>query len=362
MVLGGVTVKVKVAHVRLCFSRVIFFLRAYLRETQEMLFDAHNRAFEWFGVACQRGIYDNMRTAVDVIFAGRERQFNRRFVEMCTHHLVAPEACTPGAGWEKGQVERDVGDSRERLFRERRQFADYADLNDWLFERCGSHARSHPHPEIAGKTIWEVFEEQERDALIPWCGAFDGYRWRSGTVSKVCLVRFDSNRYSVAARAAQRPVEIFAYTDRVDFRFDGELVGSHPRSFGRGETLYDWLHYLPVLERKPGALRNGAPFRTWELPGPIAEVRARLAKLADGDRQMVQILAMVPQDGLQEVAAACAEALATGAVGSDRVLNLLSHRRDPGPAPEVETPAGLRLAREPEADCGRYDALRDPPR
>ena len=128
-------------------------------------------------------------------------------------------------------------------------------------------------------------------------------------MSKVCLVRFDSNRYSVAARAAQRPVEILANADRVDFRFDGELVGSHPRSFGRGETLYDWLHDLPVLERKPGALRDGAPFRAWELPGPIAEVRARLAKLADGNRQMVQILAM-----------------------------------------------------EPEADCGRYDALRDMPR
>ena len=102
VLIGGVTTKVKVAHLRLCHSRM-FYVRAYPRESQEMVFDAHDRAFAFLGGACQRGIYDNMKTAVDAIFVGRERRYNRRFEQMCGHYLVEPVACTPASGWEKGQ-------------------------------------------------------------------------------------------------------------------------------------------------------------------------------------------------------------------------------------------------------------------
>jgi transposase len=115
VLLSGVTVIVKVAHVRLCHSRMLF-VRAYPRETQEMVFDAHDRAFALFKGVCRRGIYDNMKTAVETIFAGKERLYNRRFLQMCSHYLVDPVACTPASGWEKGQVENQVGLVRERFF------------------------------------------------------------------------------------------------------------------------------------------------------------------------------------------------------------------------------------------------------
>ena len=115
VVMNGVTTIVKVAHVRLCHSRMMF-VRAYPRETQEMVFDAHERAFAFFKGACTRGIYDNMKTAVETIFVGKDRQYNRRFLQMCAHHLVEPVACTPASGWEKGQVENQVGLVRERFF------------------------------------------------------------------------------------------------------------------------------------------------------------------------------------------------------------------------------------------------------
>jgi transposase len=102
VLINGTTVTVKVAHVRLCHSRMLF-VRAYPRETQEMVFDAHNRAFAFFKGTCTRGIYDNMKTAVETVFIGKDRQFNRRFVRMCGHYLVEPTACTPASGWEKGQ-------------------------------------------------------------------------------------------------------------------------------------------------------------------------------------------------------------------------------------------------------------------
>ena len=138
VVLGGVTTTVKVAHIRLCHSRM-FLVRAYPRETQEMVFDAHDRAFRLFGGACRRGIYDNMATAVDAVFLGKERRFNRRFLAMCSHYLVEPVACTPAAGWEKGQVENQVGNARERLFTPRLHFANYAEA-----QRLAGSALSRP--------------------------------------------------------------------------------------------------------------------------------------------------------------------------------------------------------------------------
>ena len=113
--LSGVTTKVKAAHMRLCYSRMQL-VQIFPRESQEMVFEAHKRAFHFFGGVCRRGIYDNMKTAVSTVFVGKERAYNRRFLELCSHHLVEPVACTPGAGWEKGQVERQVGDVRGRLF------------------------------------------------------------------------------------------------------------------------------------------------------------------------------------------------------------------------------------------------------
>ena len=135
VLLSGTTVVVKVAHVRLCHSRMLF-ARAYPRETQEMVFDAHDRAFALFKGTCSRGIYDNMKTAVETIFVGKGRLYNRRFMQMCSHYLVDPVACTPASGWEKGQVENQVGLVRERFFTPRLRFKNLNELNAWLLDKC----------------------------------------------------------------------------------------------------------------------------------------------------------------------------------------------------------------------------------
>jgi len=247
VLINGTTVTVKVAHVRLCHSRMLF-VRAYPRETQEMVFDAHNRAFAFFKGTCTRGIYDNMKTAVETVFVGKDRQYNRRFLRMCGHYLVEPVACTPASGWEKGQVENQVGVVRERFFTPRLRVASYEELNAWLLDRCVAYARAHKHPELIDRTIWSVFEG-ERTQLVPIGSPFDGFHATQASVSKTCLVRFDNNRYSVSSRAVGRPVEIQAYADRIVIRQDGAIVGEHRRRFGRGETIYDPWHYVPVLAR-----------------------------------------------------------------------------------------------------------------
>ena len=356
VVMNGVTTTVKVAHMRLCHSRM-FLVRAYPREGQEMVFDAHERAFAFFRGACTRGIYDNMKTAVDAIFVGKDRQYNRRFLQMCSHHLVDPVACTPASGWEKGQVENQVGLVRERFFAPRLKVKSYDELNAWLVDKCVAYAKSHAHPERPETTIWAAFED-ERPHLIPYRGRFDGFHALPASVSKTCLVRFDNNKYSVSASAVGRPVEVHAYADRIVIRQDGRVVAEHARCYGRGETVYDPWHYVPVLARKPGALRNGAPFRDWVLPTALERVRRKLAGSNDGDRQMVAILAAVLTDGLSAVEAACGEALAEGVHSADVILNILARRRDPLPIAAIATPASLTLHHAPVADCARYDQLR----
>ena len=188
----------------------------------------------------------------------------------------------------------------------------------------------------------QVFEE-ERPFLTAYRGPFDGFHATEVAVSKTCLVRFDNNQYSVAARAVGRPVDVRAYADRIVIRQDGEIVAEHPRSFGRGRIVYDPWHYVPILTKKPGALRNGAPFKGWQLPNALGRLRTRLSARDDGDRQFVKVLAAVLEDGLEAVEAACAEALDSAACSAAG-----EHPDARGPA--ASPPAGGRLSalRPPE--------------
>jgi hypothetical protein len=262
-----------------------------------------------------------------------------------------------GLGGEKGQVENQVGVVRGRFFAPRLRVKTYEELNAWLLDRCIAWARTQRHPEFLDRTVWEVFET-ERPSLVPYAGRFDGFHAVPASVSKTCLVRFDNNKYSVLASAVARPVEVRAYADRIELRQDGRPVGEHRRRFGRNQTIYDPWHYVPVLARKPGALRNGAPFKDWVLPAAMERVRRKLGSSDDGDRQMVDILAAVLTDGLPAVEAACAEALGEGVHSAAVIINILARRREPAAPITITTPQALRLRHEPAADCARYDSLR----
>jgi hypothetical protein len=250
-----------------------------------------------------------------------------------------------------------VGLARERFFTPRLRVASYEELNGWLLDQCIAYAKAHRHPEQRDCTVWEMFEA-ERPSLVGYAGRFDGFHATPASVSKTCLVRFDHNKYSVAAKAVGRPVEVRAYADRIELRQDGQVVGTHARCFGRDRTVYDPWHYVPVLARKPGALRNGAPFKDWVLPTALDRVRRKLAGSDDGDRQMVDILTAVLSDGLPAVEAACAEALREGVHSAAVILNILARRRETAAPAPIQTPATLVLRQAPVADCARYDTLR----
>lgn len=355
--LGGVPVEVKVAQFRLCHSRKPFCV-GYTREALEMVLDAHIRAFEYFGGLCRRGIYDNLKTVVTKVLMGKDRVFNRRFQNLASHYLFEPVACTPAAGWEKGQVENQVGVVRNRFFVKRRRFADLEELNEWLEAECRHHAATALHPERKDRTIDEVFAEEKSHLLSLPVSPFDGYQESVTGVSSQLLIRFDRNRYSVNAVAGGKTVTVRAYADRIMMLLNDQVVGMHRRHLGRDKVVYDPWHYLAILEQKPGALRNGAPFKRWNLPAPMQEVRSKLQGHSDGDRQFVGILSVVRRYGLDAVAAACGQALFDKTVSSDVILAILSRKHDePQPEPVQEGAKLPQLTLLPIVDCRRYDLL-----
>lgn len=354
--LGGVVQIIKVAHFRLCYSR-LFFVIAYPRETQEMLFDAHAEAFLFFGGIPLRGIYDNMKTAVDTVFIGKDRKFNPRFIQMLSHYLVEPTACTPAAGWEKGQVENQVGNIREWLFVPKLKFPDMESLNAHLHTRCLELANNRKHPEKKDSTIIQIFEQEERASLRPMIPVFDGYVQRCCKVSSTCLVTFDRNRYSVDCRYAHHSVSLRAYARRIIMTAKNQVVGEHVRQFGRDKTMFNPWHYVPLLERKPGALRNGAPFYDWVLPDALQKIRELLMKQRGGDKQCVVILLAISRHGLEAVNVACELALTDKVISADYILNVLGRLHlTPSPA-IVQTADCLKLRQEPTSNCNLYDAL-----
>jgi hypothetical protein len=275
---------------------------------------------------------------------------------MASHYLFEPVACTPESGWEKGQVENQVGNVREWLFTPRLRFADFTEMNDWLARRCHELA-GRRHPAEAGRTVADCFAE-EQPLLRPVTAAFDGYVEQTLRVSSTCLVHVDRNRYSVPADWAGKVVSVRVTAAAVLVVADGQPVAEHARQFGRDQLVCDPWHYLPVLEKKPGALRNGAPFQAWDLPASIRAVRDRILRQPKGDRAFVELLLLAREVGLDVLEVACDLTVEAGVVTAPVVLNTMRRLAAPARPQALDGPPAPVLRLDPVADCGRYDSLR----
>ena len=353
--IGGQRVALDVAHVKLACSRA-FWLVAYPTQSHEMLFDAHTRAFAAFGGVPRRGIYDNMKTAVDKVGRLRERLVNARFQAMASHYLFAPEFCNRAAGWEKGRVEKNVQDRRRQIWIEAgaRHWPDFATLNAWLADECRAAWPTQAHPDAPDITVAEALED-EHPHLMPMPGRFDGYIEVPVRVSSTALVTFQRNRYSVPCEHAHAVASLRVYPFELVVVVGDAIVARHRRSFVRDRVHYDWQHYIALVQRKPGALRDGAPFLS--MPEPLRLLQQQLLRQPQGDRAMAQVLAAVPVHGLDAVLVAIELVLESGAVRAEHVLNVLARLQHPTPV--IETVAtSITLRQPPASDPARYDRLR----
>ncbi len=320
-----------------------------------MLFDAHTRSFVALGGVAHRGIYDNMKTAVDKVNKGEGRVVNARFAVMCAHYLFDPDFCNVASGWGKGVVEKNVQDSRRRIWIDARdqRFASFAEFNAWLGHRCRALWDQIKHPEHTQFTVAEMLEH-ERTFLMPMPAPFDGYVETPARVSSTCLVSVAKNRYSVPCEQAGQLVSTRLYPTRIVVVAGDGIVAEHERLSGKAQTRYDWQHYIPLLQRKPGALRNGAPFA--DMPKPLQQLRRGLLREPGGDRVMAQVLAIVPSAGLEAVLVAVELALESGRVSVEHVRNVLA-RLNEVPLPENVTTT-LAATTPPLGNTTRYDHLR----
>jgi transposase len=357
LVVGGIYYRAQVSHLKLCASRA-FWLVAYPSQGHEMLFDAHTRSFAALGGIPRRGIYDNMKTAVDKVRKGKGRTVNERFAAMCAHYLFDPDFCNVASGWEKGVVEKNVQDSRRRVWLDagNQRFGSFIELNTWLGQRCRALWDEVRHPEYEQFSVAEVLEHEQAH-LMPMTTPFDGYVEKPARVSSTCLVSVARNRYSVPCEWFGQMVSTRLYPGSVVIVAEDAVVARHERLRNSSETRYDWQHYIPLLQRKPGALRNGAPFA--DLPEPLQRLRRGLLRHPGGDRVMAQVLAIVLTAGLEAVLVAVELALETGPPGKvsvEHVINVLA-RLNAAPVPPTAA-TSLQVSDPPLANTARYDSLR----
>ena len=356
VVLGGIEQKIRVAHFRLCHSRKPFIV-AYLRESQEMVLDAFNRAFAFYGGVCRRVIIDNPKTMVAFIGRGKERVFHPRFLALMSHYAVEPVACTPASGWEKGQVESQVKTLRGQIFAPKLYFDTLSDLNTYLQARC-EQLTTKPHVEAKTRSIDEVFAD-ERDVLRSLGRPFDGYTERQVSVNGYCLVRFDTNSYSVPCRYARHPVSLRSYADRIIISDGQEIIAEHKRCFDKHQRRFCIWHYLPLFQQRPGALRDGAPFKHWSMPKALQMIWEHYRNQHGGDRDFIELLILYQQHGQSAVEMACELAVEYGTMQLSAIITLLHDLTEPDNVQEitVEQVSYPQLQLPPVANCHRYDQL-----
>ena len=270
--------------------------------------------------------------------------------------MTEPTACSPASGWEKGQVENQVDTIRDWLFRPRLKMATLEDLNTHLQAECVRLANDRHHPEEKDRAIAEMYE-LEKPSLRELSHPFDGHKETTVSVTSTCLVNVDCNRYSVECAYANQAVTVKLYAEHIDVFAGQESIARHKRRFTKNKTYYNPWHYVPILERKPGALRNGAPFKELMLLIAISKVESILMKRKGGDKDYAQILLAIKSHGMETVEVACSLALSDNIVNKDVILNIINRLRGGVQPEEIETPITLTLKQEPHADCMQYNKL-----
>lgn len=289
--IGGQLTKITFFVMSLIHSDAMFVM-AFPRECTEAFMEAHVAGFRFFGFVPRRISYDNTKVAVAKILGAHARTLTVAFGRLVSHYLFEPHFCRVRRANEKGVVEGSVRYSRQNFMVPVPQVADYAELNAYLRECC----RSDMTRRLRGKTLSkkELLQEDRIAGLNLPAASFDARRLVSTTASSEALVRFDTNDYSVPVEHGHKPVVLKASVDRVFLYVQGREIARHARCWDREKQIFDPLHYLKLLERKPGSLDHARPLEQWRLPEELLRLRRRLeAQRDDGSREYIRVLLLL---------------------------------------------------------------------
>jgi transposase len=307
------------------------FVRAYPAATAEAWGDGHVHAFAFFGRVPLSVLYDNDRCLVARILPDGTRKRATLFSGFLSHYLIRDRYGRPGKGNDKGAVEGLVGWARRTFMVPLPRFATWDDFNLWLEAQCRKRQAEilRGHAETIGARLARDLEAMADLPVAP----FDACDQATGRVSSQALVRYKTNDYSVPVAYGHRDVWVRGYVDEVVIGCGGEIVARHPRCYDREDMVFDPVHYLPLLEKKIGALDQAAPLAEWDLPPEFQTLRrlmeARMIKA--GRREYVQVLRLLETFDLDDLHAAVKTALRMGAVGFDAVKHLVLCRVEKRP-------------------------------
>ena len=307
--------------------------------------------------------YDNLKTAVQRVLTGRNRQEQEAFIVFRSHYLFESRFCTPGQGHEKGGVEHGVGFARRNFISPPPQVASFEELNARLLASC--LADDERQVDRQPTTIGEAWEHEQ--ALLR---ALPAKEYACCVCKPVALhpyglVEFETNRYSVPADKVQRQLTVKAYPFRIDVSDGNEVIASHPRCYGHKQDILDPLHYLPVLEQRPGAFEHAKPIRQWRTSWPpvyerlLTQLQARQSE-GEGIREFLRILQLHRTYPAEYVEQAVAQALAYGCLSADGVglcLHQLLNPETPLPAVNLAEQPGLVNVGAQPLDLNRYEQL-----
>jgi transposase len=335
------------------------FCQIFPRECTETFQEGHRRAFAFFGGVPKRITYDNTKIAVAKVIRKRGGAFTREFLRLESHYLFAHHFCLVRRANEKGHVESLVGYARRNFMVPVPRLDDFEQYNEGLAEDC----RRELQRQVRGKpaTKGELLEEDVRAmrSLLPQ--PFEARRVECCQANSLSLVRFDRNDYSVPTAHAYHPVMAIGGIERVRFVVQDQVVAEHLRDWDQENVHYDPLHYLALLERKPGALDFGKPFDDWDLPEGLGVLRRRLeGELGStGRREFIKVLRLLGSWELRELAGAVDRALAIGALTVDALRLLLQDGREtPAMYFRLDGRPHLQGRSVPPPKLALYDTLR----
>jgi transposase len=328
VIIAGVEQKAHIFCMALPYSDAMF-LKAYPTEGFEAVADGHVCAYKFFEGVPPEHLYDNMSTVVKSFSRDLGRELTESFLALRSHYLFRSHLCNVGRPNEKGVVENLIGYARRNFLVPILSFPSWKAFNDYLETQCCKRLLI----KVSGKeqTIGELLEK-ERAYFLPIPSTdFDACRQESRRVNSLSLVKFKSNNYSVPVEYAYRDVIIKAYVFDLKICYKDIVIATHQRSYSRGDFVFNPLHYLPLLQRKPGALESAKPFSDWELPKSFETLKRFLQARSGngGKREYIQVLQLLRDFSLMEVHRAIEKAFAHSCVKFESIRMLTLSGREP---------------------------------
>jgi transposase len=325
--LAGQETKVALFVMTLPYSGAIY-VQAFPRECTETFLEGHRRAFEFLGGVPQRISYDNSAIAVIEVLKGRERKLTREFLRLQSHYLFQEHFCLVRRANEKGHVERLIGFARRNFLVPVPQIESLATLNEQFREQCLADLAERTRGKPAAKS--ELLREDQAAFLPLPKQPFEARRVVDRTADSQSLVRFDDNDYSVPVRYAHRKLLVVATVEEVRLVYEDRLVAQHTRCWDRERTFFEPIHYLALLERKPGGIDYARPLENWGLPAcfPLLRRRLEAADVQHGTRSYIRVLRLLEKFSLAQLAAAVEYALDIDVIDADSIRTIVEHRSD----------------------------------